>query len=215
MGYAYRRGEDEMAVQTIDKSQRVGIQEWLNLPEGPPYYELEAGRLVKMPSPTKTHQKIVGLLFGRLHGHTSEHQAGEAVMEVDVVLPTGKGYIPDLAFIVKERLEQLIAPDEKIHGVPDLVAEVVLPSTRRRDRVSKFQTYWEAGVPWYWLIDSETLAIQEFEYTPEGYLCRATILPGKVFEPKLFPGLKIDMQALTGIEVTLDDEDDIRHETGN
>lgn len=202
-----------MAVQTIDKSQPVTLQEWLNLPEGTPYYELEAGRLVEMPSPTMTHQKIVGLLFGCLHVHTNEHQAGETVMEVDVVLPTGKGYIPDLVFIVKERLEQLVAPDEKIHGVPDLVVEVVSPSTQTRDRVTKFQTYWEAGVPWYWLIDSETLAIQEFEYTPDGYLCRATVLPGKVFDPKLFPGLKIDLQALTGREVPLDDEEDDGHET--
>jgi len=204
-----------MSVQAVDKSQRVGMEEWLNLPEGPPYYELEAGRLAKMPSPTKTHQKIVGLLFSRLHVHTNEYQIGETVMEVDVALPIGKGYIPDIAFILKERLEQLIAPDEKIHGVPDLVVEVISPSTQKRDRVTKFQTYWEAGVPWYWLIDSETLAIQEFEYTSEGYLCRATVLPGQVFEPKLFPGLKIDLQALTGIEVTLDDEDDYRYETGD
>lgn len=204
-----------MSVQTIDKSQRVGIQEWLNLPEGPPYYELEAGRLVEMAAPTIRHQDIVMDLGTTLRQFSKTHGTGKAFAGVDVVLPTGKGYIPDLAFIVKERLEQLVAADDKIHGVPDLVAEVVLPSTRRRDRVTKFQTYWETGVPWCWLIDSETLIIQEYEHTPEGYLCRATVLPGKVFEPKLFPGLKIDMQALTGIEVPIDDEDDIRHETGD
>jgi Uma2 family endonuclease len=201
-----------MAVQAVDKSQRVGMQEWLNLPEGPPYYELEAGRLVEMAAPTIRHQDIVMDLGTTLRQFCKAHEIGKTFAGVDVVLPIGKGYIPDIAFILKERLGQLIAPDEKIHGVPDLVVEVISPSTQKRDRVTKFQTYWEAGVPWYWLIDSETLAIQEFEHTSEGYLCRATVLPGKVFEPKLFPGLKIDLQALTGIEVTIEDEDDYGHE---
>jgi len=187
-----------MPVQTVRRPRVRTVEEWLRLPEGPPYYELEEGRLVRMPSPTRQHQRIVGRLFAFLDDWTTVRGLGTVVMEVDVALPTGRGYIPDLAFVRREREAELLTPDGKVRGVPDLVVEVVSPGTQGRDRYTKFRAYWEAGVPWYWLVDSETLVIQEFQYTPEGYLCRATVEAGEVFRPQALPGLELDLAALVG-----------------
>ena len=123
------------------KQKRWTIEDWLNLPEGPPFYELEDGRLVEMPSPRVQHQRIVGRLYGILDRWVEERGLGTVIMAVDVALPTGRGYIPDLTFIRRERESELLAPDGKIHGTPDLVVEVVSPTTRTRDRVQKMKGY--------------------------------------------------------------------------
>lgn len=119
---------------------------------------------------------------------------GVVVMEVDVALPTGQGYIPDLAFVRKDREAELLWDDGKVHGAPDLVVEVISPGTETRDRHVKFQNYWEAGVEWYWLVDSQTLLIQEFQRASEGYLCRTTVAEGETFRPHLFPGWRINLK---------------------
>jgi len=60
------------------------------------------------------------------------------------------------------------------------------------------QGYFEAGVEWVWLIDSEDLTAEEFHRTDEGYLRTAAAGPDDVFEPKALPGLKINLSELLG-----------------
>ena len=60
------------------------------------------------------------------------------------------------------------------------------------------QGYFEAGVEWVWLIDSEDLTAEEFHRTDEGYLRTTTAGPNEVFEPKALPGLKINLSELLG-----------------
>jgi len=45
-------------------------------------------------------------------------------------------------------------------GAPDLVVEILSPSTARKDRVLKFQQYQQAGVREYWIVDPETKSVQ-------------------------------------------------------
>jgi Uma2 family endonuclease len=56
--------------------------------------------------------------------------------------------------------------------------------------------YFEAGVEWVWLIDSEDLTAEEFHRTEEGYLRTAAAGPNDVFEPKALLGLKINLSEL-------------------
>ena len=172
--------------------------EWLSLPEGPPYYELEGGRLVLMPSPHRRHQQVTGLLFARLYEYCRQHGSGTVVMEVDVALPNGRGYIPDIAFVARERESLLLTPDGKVRGAPDLVVEVLSPSTRLRDLFTKLEGYQNAGVRFYWVIDPETLLIAEYELTPEGYVLRSHVEGDAVFRPRLFEGLELKLTDLLG-----------------
>jgi Uma2 family endonuclease len=80
-----------------------------------------------------------------------------------------------------------------------LVVEVT-SSTPARDRVHKFRVYHSNGVPWYWIIDSNTLAIEEYHATPQGYLRIASVAVGEEFRPQLFPSLVINLAALLGVE---------------
>jgi Uma2 family endonuclease len=180
---------------------RLTLEDFRTLPEGPPYYEFEEGELILVAAPTPEHQDIVGELLHALRQFVRQHQLGRVVMEVDVYLPDGRGYIPDLAYLSTERLHLLNPADRKIHGSPDLVVEVT-SSTPARDRVHKFRVYYDNGVPWYWIVDSNTLAIEEYQATPQGYLRTSSVAPGEEFRPQLFSGLIIDLQVLLGVDPT-------------
>ncbi len=151
-----------------------------------------------MASPTRRHQRIVGRLYGQMDRWTQESQAGSVEMEVDVALPIGKGVIPDLTFVRREREAELLTPEGKVQGAPDLVVEVVSPTTRTRDTVQKLRSYHESGVAWYWLVDSETLSVQELQWTPEGYVIRGVAEAGEVFRSQALEGFEVNLQALLG-----------------
>jgi Uma2 family endonuclease len=68
-----------------------------------------------------------------------------------VVLSEGDYVQPDLVFVRRERGAKIT--DRGIEGPPDLVVEVLSPSTAFRDRGLKREGYAEFGVPGYWIID--------------------------------------------------------------
>lgn len=187
-----------MAAIPATERRKMTLEEFRALPEGPPYYEFDDGELIPMTSPNLEHQDCVAVLDHALRQFARAHQLGRICMEVDVYLPDGYVYIPDLTFLATEHLSMIDPRDKKIHGVPDLVVEV-LSSIPQRDRVRKFEVYYRNGVPWYWIVDSQTLAIEEYQHTPEGYLRTASVEAGQEFRPRLFPGLTIHLADLLGV----------------
>jgi Uma2 family endonuclease len=49
-----------------------------------------------------------------------------------------------------------------VKGVPDMVVEILSPSTKRRDSIEKFQQYLKYGVREYWVVDPETRSLQVY-----------------------------------------------------
>ena len=76
--------------------------------------------------------------------------------------------------------------------------EVLSPSHPETDLETKFVGYAQNGVPWYWIIDQESLTIEEYHATPDGYLRTASIASGEEFRPQLFPELTINLAVLVG-----------------
>ena len=124
-----------------------------------------------------------------------KRKLGTVAMSVDVYLPDGRCFVPDLQFISSDHSNLIDPEDQKVHGVPDLAVEVA-SSEPDRDRVHKLRVYYENGVPWYWIIDSGNLSIEEYRATPEGYVRRSSVAVGEEFRPGLFPGLIINLSAL-------------------
>lgn len=180
--------------------------EFRQLPEGPPFYELESGVLIEMARPKGRHQEIIGHLFSAITPFLRQHKLGKIWPEVEVdVLPTHT-YVPDLTYLATDHLARF-ADDIAIQGPPDLVVEVLSPSTAVHDKSRKLITYQKSGVPWYWLIDEELLII-EYKNTPEGYLLTQIIAPPDTFSPQLFPGLTLNLAELMGeLEKTEAEED--------
>lgn len=182
------------------------LDEFWDLPEGPPNYEFEDGEVIEMVSPHGRHQDVLLALGAELRAHILKNKSGKIWLEIDTHLPNvSRVYIPDLVFLAADHLDRYSKEDGKIHGVPDLVIEVLSPSTKRRDRTTKKNVYEQAGVAWYWMVDADDLTIEECRLTPEGYLITQSVPPGKPFTPKLFLGLSFNLVELMGEEIEPED----------
>lgn len=189
--------------------QRVWtLEDYARLPEGPPYYELEDGELIEMVRPRGKHQRLILLLGATLNAYLKAQPIGEVWPEVAVILSPKRVYIPDLSFLLAEHLDRF-ADDVAIQGPPDLAIEVMSPSTASRDKAQKLRAYHAAGVPWYWLVETESLLVTEYRHTPDGYLVSQIVPPDDVFSPALFPGLAFRLVDLAGpaVEGTGDEAD--------
>jgi Uma2 family endonuclease len=130
------------------------------LPEGAPY-QLIGGKLIMTPAPTTYHQIISMRLEGRFYNFVAEKSVGLVLFApVDVYFEEKECYQPDIIFIAKERFS-LIEP-AKINGAPDLVIEILSPSTAYYDIKKKARTYARHGVKEYWLVDPEEQSIEVY-----------------------------------------------------
>jgi Uma2 family endonuclease len=182
-----------MTPTATQSSAQWTVDEWLQA-ELEPRCELQDGILLPMASPTRQHQEIVLTTAYALRRYVRAGRLGVVLMEVDVALPDGSGVIPDICFVRAERESEVLTPSGKVRGAPDLAVEVVSPSTRARDTIEKARLYHVAGIAWYWLIDSETLAVQELRWTPDGYVIGATAMAGEPFRPDALPGFEFNLQ---------------------
>jgi Uma2 family endonuclease len=178
--------------------RRWTAEEYRRLPEGPPYYELEDGKLIEWLLRSRRHQTILGELLIVLSNYLERCPLGDLWHGVEVALTPTRFHIPDLSFLLTANLWRF-ADDEAIQGPPDLAVEIVSPSTALRDRSQKLRAYFQAGVPWYWLVESDTLVITEYRHTADGYLVNHTASAVDEFAPALFPGLAFRMADLLGV----------------
>jgi Uma2 family endonuclease len=130
---------------------KATVADYLKLPEGAPY-QLINGELYEMPAPKVIHQKLLGKIYNRLSTFVEEHNKGIILFApLDVFLDDDNTYQPDILFISKAK-EDMIEEDG-VHGAPDLVIEILSPSTMYEDFKDKFQNYEKYGVLEYWIID--------------------------------------------------------------
>ncbi len=184
--------------------KRITLAEFVAMGEGPPYYEFEDGLLVPrngednpMSSPKDRHQLLLALLFVFLRQFIVQNKLGHVSMDLDVFLPNGDLYIPDITFITAGGSAILDPADDKIHGAPELVVEI-LSNNVRRDRVHKRNVYQRNGVRWYWIIEPNTLTLEEFHFMPDGTTLSTVKDTGEDFQPSIFPGLTLNLAALMG-----------------
>jgi Uma2 family endonuclease len=187
-----------MAVQTQARRIPMSREEFDRLPEGPPFYDYVNGEAVEVNRPSVKHQDIVVCLAFVIRQHVRQNDLGLVAADVNVTLPAGNTFAPDVVFLHKDHLAGYDEDRGDIHGAPDIVVEISSPSTMAYDRVEKLGHYHDAEVPWVWLIDQESLTVEEYRWTPEGYLRSGAAGGGQAFRPKLFPGLEINLLELIG-----------------
>jgi len=182
-------------VQPMAQRRITKVEFWA-LPEGPPNFEFEDGVLIPMPSPHGRHQDIASALARALQVYVVRNGLGRGWVAIDVELTEKLTYVPDLVFLMTDNLPRYSEQNGKIHGVPDLAIEIVSRSNPGRDRVTKFNNYLAAGVPWYWLIDAESLVQEEYHAEGGRYSRTAAAEGGQPFRPLVFPGLELNLKTL-------------------
>jgi Uma2 family endonuclease len=166
------------------------VEDYLSMPEGGPRYELIEGELLMAPAPNRFHQDISGNLALILGNYVRKHRIGKIYnAPFDVYLDEINVVQPDIVFISNEKANVLT--DAGAEGAPDLVIEILSPSTMRRDRELKRKVYARTGVEELWLIDPEKRRIEIFELQENSRAPRQIVSEKDVFTRLRFPGLKI------------------------
>jgi Uma2 family endonuclease len=148
---------------TLTLTQRKTVADYNRLPEGTPI-QLINGEFVMSPSPIRAHQRIINLLSWQLTGLVEEKQLGEVyTAPFDVHVTRGDVYQPDILFVSTEHLEYV--QDDGVHGPPDLVIEVLSPSTAGYDLLLKKDAYEQFGVTEYWIVDPKDRTLECFVHT--------------------------------------------------
>lgn len=131
-------------------------------------YEIIGGKLVVAPVPKPKHQRVLRELEFAIWSYVKEKDLGEVFYApIDVVFEPKYVLQPDLVFISKERKE-IIDEERAIFGPPDLVVEVVSPSTLGRDTVEKREIYERFGVKEFWLVYPEMKCVEVLVLNKEG-----------------------------------------------
>ncbi|MGH3693108.1 MAG: Uma2 family endonuclease [Pseudonocardiaceae bacterium] len=123
------------------------LEEWLALPEGPPYTELVDGLLVMSPVSAYRHQRLMVRLWQQLDAAAPAQY--EVMPESNVALGGDRALIPDFCVIDRPGFDGVILSAR--HVV--LVGEIASPSTRLYDRTTKRALYAEAGILYLLMVD--------------------------------------------------------------
>jgi Uma2 family endonuclease len=190
--------EAEMAAHGV----RFLASDIWDTPDNGKKYEVIDGDLYVTPPPHWEHQEQLSNLDYFVKNWVKSHRLGRIVQSpVGLVLDDENGIEPDLVFVGSERVR--IIRKRGVFGAPDLVVEVLSPSTADRDRGIKLRRYAAAGVRHYWILDTDGPRIEERVLGEDGYRLVGTFGPGEVFCPTLFPGLEIPMDEIA-IDVVAD-----------
>jgi Uma2 family endonuclease len=143
-------------------------EDYKRLPDDGQRYEIIEGVLYMVAAPNFDHQYTVGEVFVALRTYVRERQLGIVISApFEVHLPDiARPVQPDVIFVASERAPRPGAAD--FTGAPDLIVEVLSPSTARTDRLVKFSAYERAGVREYWLVDPRTHSVEVYSLSEDG-----------------------------------------------
>lgn len=162
---------------------KLTYADYIQIPEDGMLHEIIDGAHYMNPAPSIYHQIIAKRLFLALHSQLEPSNKGVVFFApCDVQLSPHDIVQPDIVVVLSKHMH-IITPT-KIKGTPDLVIEILSPSTEERDRQLKKDQYLAAGVPEYWIVDPfehtvDQLALENGEYKlrPEASVLELSVIP--------------------------------------
>jgi Uma2 family endonuclease len=180
-----------------DLTPKLTYENYALFPEDGQRHEIIDGEHYVTPAPFVPHQDLLVELTIRLGGFVKAHRLGRLLIApTDILLSLHDIVQPDLLFISNERAA--IVGLKNIQGAPDLVIEILSPSTSRLDKVLKLDAYERCGVQTYWIFDRVRKGVQPYERTnqslrPQPFLSAAA---GDVLTSPLLPGFELPLAEL-------------------
>ena len=158
-------------------------------------FQLLDGELIGAPAPTTRHQTISRRLERALEDFVLPNHSGQIFdAPTDVVLSDHDVAQPDLFFVSTAR--SIIVTVPNIQGAPDLVVEVLSPSTADQDLGAKRRLYQRHGVQEYWLVDPDANTVEILTAAETGFITAGAYTQTGILTSPLLPGLSIDLEPI-------------------
>jgi Uma2 family endonuclease len=133
-------------------------EDLFSLPDDGRRYEIIEGELYEMPSPSWTHAAVIASLITMLIPLVTRLGGRWLTAPLDVFFQGANPVQPDILVLLPDWSGSLT--QRGIEGAPDLLVEVLSPSNRGHDLLTKRALYARAGVREYWLVDPEERTIE-------------------------------------------------------
>lgn len=158
-------------------------------------YEIIDGVPYMMAAPSRQHQRILGRLFAILYNYLNDKPCEVFISPFDVRLAIYGEAEDDIVNVVQPDI--VVYCDESKHNekggiaAPDIVIEILSPSSIKNDKYRKFNLYEKAGVKEYWIIDGANEAVEIFVLENGMFKRGAIWQTDDVFTSSVLEGLKI------------------------
>lgn len=119
------------------------------------------GEIVLHSPVTRAHAQAVIYIGAALYHYVREHKLGEVHVEKSMIRLTRNDYEPDICFFGNAKAKEFTA-DQKLFPPPDLVVEVLSPSTEKIDRGIKFHDYAAHDIAEYWIVDTNEKFVEQY-----------------------------------------------------
>ena len=181
-----------MATET---AVRLTYEDYAKTPEDE-RYELIDGELIMAAAPNELHQRLIKRLF-RYFLIAEERGLGWVYFApFDVVLSDHDVVQPDLLFVLKEN--ERIITRANVQGAPDLVVEILSPSTSRRDWNEKRDLYAKYGVGELWIADPDERVVWVMTLRDGEYEAPVMYRDTQTFGSPTLAGVTIDLRDVFG-----------------
>ncbi|MFZ4657849.1 MAG: Uma2 family endonuclease [Caldilineaceae bacterium] len=171
-------------------------EDYLRLPDDGKRYEIIEGVLYVANAPSLEHQFAVFKIAFHLELYVGPRALGlvlPAPFEVHLT-EISRPVQPDVLFISNAHLPPHGA--KMFEGAPDLIVEVVSPSSIRLDRNVKFDAYEAAGVAEYWIVDTKTRSVEVYTLARGEYALHGQYTGDELITSTLLPELQIKTSLL-------------------
>jgi Uma2 family endonuclease len=175
--------------------QRITYTDLESWPDDGRRYELYDGEVYVCPAPMPRHQVAAGELYARLREYAKRAGGIALITPIDIVFDEYNVLQPDIAFFVASR-RHLVQPDTVTRSRPDVVVEVISPSTVGNDLGRKKATFARFGVPEYWLLDPPIDRMERYDLTRGTYARTLSVGPHEQFESAVLDGFTCPVDSL-------------------
>ena len=132
--------------------QKLTYDDYAALPDDGKRYEVLAGELYVVPAPNLSHQGVAKRLFRTLDRFFEGNNLGEVFFApLDVILGPHDVAEPDILVVI----DPSQFSTRGIEGPPALVVEILSPSNRTHDLITKARRYLALGIQHYWIVDPD------------------------------------------------------------
>jgi Uma2 family endonuclease len=179
-------------VVTKHSSAKLTYDDFAQIPNDGLLHEIIDGEHYVTPAPSKRHQRILLRLSVLVENHLQQHRVGEVFFSpFDVLLSEFDILEPDLLFISHAR--SALLTEKNLQGAPNLVVEILSPSTASRDKRLKREVYERTSVDEYWVVDPDRDVVDVYRRSGAAFVDAVRFGREQTLTTPLLPTLEIPL----------------------